>query len=296
MQHGPLAPYLIVAPRGLPLPLVLSSPHSGVTYPEDMLAQSRLTQRQLRGLDDGPVDGLLAAGCAAGATLIAATYPRAVVDLNRHPADQDPDSLSDPECMPGLRPTVRARSGLGVVPTRLLRQPIYAARLSAAEIRRRLAQAHQPYHAQLAALAAERRSQTGVSLVLDCHSMPTVVTGRGERAIDVALGDRFGRSCHPRLTEVAEGVLAGAGLSVARNRPYAGGYITEHHGRPAMASHALQLELRRGLFMHESTHAPNDGFDSLRDLLGELVRALADTALGLVEPDLADRPAALRSA
>lgn len=296
MQHGPPAPYLIVAPRGLPLPLVLSSPHSGVAYPEDMLAQSRLTQRQLRALDDGPVDALLAAGCAAGATLIAATYPRAVVDLNRDATEQDPDSLADPERMPGLRVTARARAGLGVVPTRLLGQPIYAGPLHALEIRRRLAQAYQPYHAQLAALAAERRCHSGVSLVLDCHSMPTVVSGRGERAIDVALGDRFGRSCDQRLVEVAESMLAGAGLSVARNRPFAGGYITEHHGRPAAASHALQLELRRGLFMHESTHEPNDGFDGLRTLLGELVRALADATLELAAPEMAGRRAALRSA
>lgn len=296
MQHGAPAPYLIVAPRGVPLPLVLSSPHSGVAYPEDMLAQSRLTQRQLRALDDGPVDALLAAGCAAGATLIAATYPRAVVDLNRDASEQDPDSLADPDRLPGLRVTARARAGLGVVPTRLLGQPIYAARLQAVEIRRRLVQAHQPYHAQLAALAAERRCHCGISVVLDCHSMPTVVSGRGEPAIDVALGDRFGRSCHPRLTEVAETVLGRAGLRVARNRPYAGGYITEHHGRPAAASHALQLELRRGLFMHESTHAPNDGFDGLRELLGELVRALADTARQLARPELAGRSAALRSA
>ncbi|MFZ1425562.1 MAG: N-formylglutamate amidohydrolase [Geminicoccaceae bacterium] len=296
MQHGPLAPYLIVAPRGLPLPLVLSSPHSGVAYPEDMLAQSRLTQRQLRALDDGPVDALLAAGCAAGATLIAATYPRAVVDLNRDATEQDPDSLADPERMPGLRVTARARAGLGVVPTRLLGQPIYAARLHALEVHRRLVRAYQPYHAQLAALAAERRCHNGVSLVLDCHSMPTVVSGRGERAIDVALGDRFGRSCHQHLIEVAESVLARAGLSVARNRPYAGGYITEHHGRPAAASHALQLELRRGLFMHESTHEPNDGFEGLRALLGELVRALADATLELATPEVAGRRAALRSA
>ena len=73
-----------------------------------------------------------------------------------------------------------------------------------------------------------------------------------------------------------------AGLRVARNRPYAGGHITERHGRPETGSHALQLELRRGLFMHESTHEPNDGFAGMQALLGELVRmlAVATTELG----------------
>lgn len=282
MQKSPTAPYVTVAPRGELLPLVLSSPHSGRTYPATLLAQCRMTPRQLRALDDGPVDELLAQACGAGATLIAATYPRALVDLNRDALELDPDWLTDPAEMPGLRTTAKARAGLGVVPTRLLGEPIYADRLSAIELQRRLDEAYRPYHARLAALMAERRQRFGIAMLLDCHSMPTMLHGRGERAIDVALGDRFGRSCHPLLLAVAERVLAAAGLRVARNRPYAGGHITERHGRPETGSHALQLELRRGLFMHESTHEPNDGFAGMQALLGELVRmlAVATTELG----------------
>ena len=220
MLDGPGAPYLIVAPSGPALPVVLSSPHSGQCYPPAVLAQSRLTSEELRALDDGPVDELLVCGCAAGATLIAATYPRAVVDLNRDDCEQDPDSLEDPAAIAGLRATVKARAGLGVVPTRLLGEPIYAGRLSSAELQRRIAGAYRPYHQQLAALVADHRRRFGVSLVLDCHSMPTLpAPARGERAIDVALGDRFGRSCHPRLIEAAERLLAAGGLRVARNRP-----------------------------------------------------------------------------
>ena len=122
--------------------MVLSSPHSGQCYPPAMLAQVRLAPELLRALDDGPVDELLARGCAAGATLIAATYPRAVVDLNRGESEQDPDTLDDPAAVAGLRATVKARAGLGVVPTRLLGEPIYAdaaeRRRAAAADRRRL--------------------------------------------------------------------------------------------------------------------------------------------------------------
>ena len=81
MQDGNQAPYRIVAPSGPALPVVLSSPHSGRWYPPALLTQLRLAPELLRGLDDGPVDELLALACDAGATLIAATYPRAVVDL-----------------------------------------------------------------------------------------------------------------------------------------------------------------------------------------------------------------------
>lgn len=269
------APYLLVAPVGSSSPVVLSSPHSGRHYPREMLTQWRLPAASLRALDDGPVDELLARGCSAGATLLAATYPRAVVDLNRAPGELDPEALLDPASVSNLRLTVKARAGLGVVPTRLLGEPIYRERLSAAELRHRLASVHEPYHAQLANLLRERRLWYGAALVLDCHSMPTLASPLGgERPLDVALGDRFGRSCHPALVVAAERALAGAGLKVARNRPYAGGYITERHGDPGRGSHALQLELRRGLFMHETTHEPHAGFTALQELLGKLVGVL----------------------
>ena len=289
MQDGNQAPYRIVAPSGPALPVVLSSPHSGRWYPPALLTQLRLAPELLRGLDDGPVDELLALACDAGATLIAATYPRAVVDLNRSELEQDPDTLDDPTALAGLRATLKARAGLGVVPTRLMGEAIYPDRLSASELQRRLAAAYHPYHARLSATVGQLQARFGAALVLDCHSMPTLPgTARGERPIDVALGDRFGRSCDLRLVEAAERRLASAGLRVARNRPYAGGHITERYGEPGRGSHALQLELRRGLFMDEHSHAPNAGFPTLRALLGELVEALAGAVLAL--------PAARRAA
>lgn len=300
MPDGPAAPYLTVAPSVRSLPVVLSSPHSGQCYPAEVVAQSRLSLEQLRVLDDGPVDALLARACAAGAIMIAATYPRAMVDLNRDRLEQDPDTLEDPGAIDGLRATLKARAGLGVVPTRLLGEAIYSRKLAAAELLARIERAYRPYHDLLAGLAAEQRRRFGAALVLDCHSMPTLPPmTRGEAPIDVALGDRFGRSCHPRLVEVAERTLSAAGLRVARNRPYAGGHITERHGRPGRGSHALQLEFRRGLFMDEHSHVPHDGLAMLQDLLRDLVEALGAAMLAL--PRLATHPAqrsgrALRSA
>ncbi len=297
------APYLLVAPVGHASPLVLSSPHSGRHYPDGMLDQWRLPPASLRALDDGPVDELLARGCSAGAALLAATYPRAVVDLNRDPGELDPEALVDPAAVPNLRPTAKARAGLGVVPTRLLGEPICRGRLHAAELRRRLALVHDPYHAQLASMLRERHQRFGVALVLDCHSMPTMASPlRGERCLDVALGDRFGRSCHPALISAAERWLAAAGLKVARNRPYAGGHITERHGEPERGTHALQVELRRSLFMDEATHERHAGFAELQELLGGFVRFLTKELLRLASgpsstlPDAAAAAAAPASA
>ena len=41
------------------------------------------------------------------------------------------------------------------------------------------------------------------------------------------------------------------GYSIGRNKPYAGGFITEHYGNPASGLHTVQLELNRAIYMDE---------------------------------------------
>jgi N-formylglutamate deformylase len=123
-------------------PVVLSSPHSGRLYPPDLVAVLRLPPAELRGLEDGPVDRLAEAGCAVGGTLIAATYPRAYVDLNRDPAELDPEIVG---FTPGdYRLSAKVRAGLGVIPTRLGSSALYARSLAPATVERRLRTAWRP--------------------------------------------------------------------------------------------------------------------------------------------------------
>jgi len=69
--------------------------------------------------------------------------------------------------------------------------------------------------------------------------------------------------------------LEAAGYKVSRNTPYAGGYTTEHYGRPARRIHALQIEINRALYLDEARLTPTAGFDKLRADIGHLTRALA---------------------
>jgi N-formylglutamate amidohydrolase len=57
---------------------------------------------------------------------------------------------------------------------------------------------------------------------------------------------------------------------VARNKPYAGGFITEHYGEPGTGHHALQIEINRGLYMDERTLAQKPAF---KDLAADLTSA-----------------------
>ncbi len=277
-------PFALQQPSGEPSPVVLSSPHSGRIYPRGVLDRLRVDAASLLSLDDGPVDKLAQRGCAVGAVLIAARYPRAVVDLNREPDEIDPDLVLDPGDLRGMRVTARARAGLGVVPSRVAGGPLWRDRLGSGELAERLDAVFHPYHAEIEALMRERRERFGAALLLDCHSMPGLAADGDRPAVDVALGDRFGQSCGPELVAAAEAVLRAAGLEVARNRPYAGGYITSRHGRPAEGMHALQVELRRGLFMDEATHVPHAGFAAVQEVVGALAADLGAAARRLGRP------------
>src|SRR5688500_20276842 len=101
---------------------------------------------------------------------------------------------------------------------------------------------------------------------------------------DFIIGDRFGASTAPALTETAISLLISMGYTVAHNKPYAGGFITEHYGRPARGLHALQIEINRGLYMDEYHLEPHRGFERLSLDLAALARALLDYVEETAEP------------
>ena len=71
---------------------------------------------------------------------------------------------------------------------------------------------------------------------------------------------------------------------MALNKPYAGGYITEHYGRPQAGRHALQVEINRSLYMNETSFDKSPGFERLKRDLEQMVRALMAIVPGLTIP------------
>ena len=65
-------------------------------------------------------------------------------------------------------------------------------------------------------------------------------------------------------------MLQARGYEVQVNRPYAGGFITEHYGNPARGVHALQLEINRALYLDEATLSKNKDFAKLMRTLSDL--------------------------
>lgn len=270
-------PFVVHKPDRQSVPFVLNSPHSGRIYLDEFLASSKLTTTAIRSSEDFLVDELVAGGVEHGIPLLAANFPRAYLDVNREPYELD-QAMFDGE-LPAFvnKKSVRVSSGLGTI-ARIVAEgrEIYNRRLTVAEALERIEQLYKPYHAELRNLLAQTHVLFGCAALIDCHSMPSSNPYyQNETRPDIVLGDRFGASCAPSLIHMAREILVDLGFRVALNKPYAGGFITEHYGRPESGLHALQIEINRGLYMHEHAFAANPQFGEIARSFSELFQRLS---------------------
>ena len=262
-------PFAVAEPDQQIVPFVFNVPHAGAIYPTAFLTESRLDAVALRRSEDAFVDELFGAMVSLGAPLMAARFPRAYLDLNREPYELDP-RMFDGRLPPFVNTrSMRVAGGLGTIPRIVADgQEIYRGRIPVDEALRRIEWLYKPYHRMLRHLVHRTARSFGHAVLIDCHSMPSTSVSREDGAkADIVLGDRYGTSCAGILTDLVDGALRARGYTVVRNKPYAGGFITEHYGEPAHGRHALQIEINRSLYMDERTMALKPGFDALaRDL------------------------------
>src|SRR6185312_6727745 len=101
---------------------------------------------------------------------------------------------------------------------------------------------------------------------------------------EFVLGDRYGTSCVGVVSETVENTLRELGYTVSRNKPYAGGFITEHYGNPTVGLHAIQLELNRSLYMDERRYERVPSFTRVAADLEALADRLSDIPLQELRP------------
>jgi N-formylglutamate amidohydrolase len=277
-SDGTLA-FEILTPPEWTAPAVFNSPHSGREFPAHFLRQSRLPLQALRKSEDCYVDELFMSCVDFGAPMLRALVPRSYVDLNREPYELDPRMFSTE--LPGYVNTgsPRVAGGLGTIPRIVSEgEDIYRGRIDFAEVRHRIDQVYVPYHRTLTALTSEVMAKVGEVLLVDCHSMPASATAHvvppASASVDVVLGDRFGASCSEDLSAFAEDCIKARGLKVLRNKPYAGGFITQNHGAPHRGRHALQIEINRSLYLNETTLEKTRDFEGLQTLIAGVVSEL----------------------
>ncbi len=258
------------------VPFVFNSPHSGRYYPQDFLEATSLNKSEIRRSEDLLVDRLFAPVVELGAPLMGAVYPRAYLDVNREPYELDPKMFAGRLPSYANVRSLRVAGGLGTIP-RVVSDAanIYRRPLTVEEGLSRIERIYRPYHDTLRNLLAQTHVHFGIAILIDCHSMPSNIRGGPTRIRpDFVLGDRFGASCMPELTDWTAATLQRLGYTVCRNKPYAGGFITEHYGRPSRSLHALQIEVNRGLYMDEHRLEPHRGFERLSADLAMLAESL----------------------
>jgi N-formylglutamate deformylase len=226
-------------------PFVVDSPHSGRRYPTDF--GHTLPHATMRRAEDAWVDELIWDAPSFGASFLAAEFPRAYVDPNRHEHDLD-GALMDEPLPAHAAPTYRSE----------------------------WAAYHRPYHDALGSMLDGAHRDFACVYHLNCHSM--LSKGRGIARPDFVLSDGDGETCDVTFRDFVRERLEAMGYGVAINDPFKGGEIVRRYGRPHERRHSLQIEIRRGLYMDEKRVEKSDGFDAIKAALSELIDAVAQYA------------------
>jgi N-formylglutamate deformylase len=272
------APFERIDAVGPAIPVIVEVPHARLhvdgPFFETLAAPCRALARDA----DLYVDALYELAPAAGATMLVARFSRYVIDVNRAEGDIDADVVE------GARTDLKLEHGL-IWRTTGAGEPALTRKLTAAELRERIDLIWRPYHDELTGLIARARSEFGVVVVVAAHSMPSVgpppaalpAAPQRPRA-DVVPGTRGRKSAAPKFIEAVEAHAIEAGWTVAHDDPYAGGFTTQHYGRPQDGVHVVQVELARRLYLNEGTLRPLPTFDLVRSWCSGLVTRLGRIA------------------
>lgn len=235
-------PFFIIEPKTGKVPVIISVPHSGVDFPEELKPQYRAEMMTQPDDTDWYVHDLYDFASELGITVIHARYSRWVIDLNRDPESKP--LYDDGRIITGLTPS-----------TDFFGNEIYSDEKfipNEAETGRRLKNYYQPYYQKIESLLEERISEFGQALLWDAHSIRRYVpTISKEFFPDLILGDNDEKSAGKEIINLAlNGLLAGK-YQVSHNAPFKGGHITRHFGKPEKQVHALQLEMAKIHYMND---------------------------------------------
>jgi N-formylglutamate deformylase len=242
--------YRIYQETSQQVPIIISIPHCGVTFPDELVSQFKPELIAAPDDTDWFVETLYDFAPSMGIKMIIATYSRWVIDLNRDPTSKP--LYTDGRMITGLCPVTNFKG-----------EHLYLDKRKEVEndeVQRRLELYYNPYHSLLEQLLAEYVQKYGKVLLWDSHSIRQFVpTINPEKFPDLILGNNDGLSAGEFLTEIASKSLAGSGYSFENNYLFKGGHITRKYGQPKLHQHALQLEMTKVNYMDDSETSYHPG-------------------------------------
>lgn len=262
-------PYTIVEPSTSRVPILLSVPHCGTEFPEEL--QGDYVPEMMASPDDTDwfVDKLYDFAPDMGITMISAVYSRWVIDLNRNP--ESTPLYNDGRIITGLCTTTDFHGN------DIYRQNIPDER----EVERRVKLYYQPYYQKVQEMLDQLKAEFGQVLLWDAHSIRQYVpTIRKERFPDMILGSVDGLSAAKSLIDATLAELGSGTYELKHNTPFKGGQITRTFGRPHQGQHALQLEMNKVLYMDDTeTEFDLSCANKVRELLKSTLAQLTSTLL-----------------
>lgn len=265
-------------------PIILSSPHSGQVFPEEFLANSTLDLKDLRSSEDCFVTEIVQKASDGGIPLLSMNIARTFVDVNRDKIEIDDSMYFNAPTNPNNAGSRRCRVGLGVI-HRIVAQNknIYDGKISYDEAMNRIKNVYDPYHKRLKQLVDKCHRKFGFCLLLDCHSMPSIICNimNESKPLDFCLCTLFDESCPTQMSEYLSDELKERSYRVEFNRPYAGAYITFNYCQPRKNIYTLQLEINRSLYMDENLYKKNTYFQRVSNDISESILGLGKFLLDL---------------
>lgn len=268
--------------KDLRFPVVMSSPHSGRDFPPEFLANTTLSELELRSSEDSFVTEIVKSASDAGIPLLSMNIPRTFVDVNRDRIELDDKMFFDAPISANSSACRRCRVGLGVIHRIIYpNRNIYDGMLSYEEGMERLKNVYDVYHKRLKQLVDRCVRKFGFCLLIDCHSMPSLICNimNDEKSLDFCLCTLFDESCPTQVSEFLSLQLEAKKYRVEFNRPYAGAYITFNYCQPRKNIYTLQLEINRSLYMNEKTFTKKHKFQKVSADICQSILALANFLL-----------------
>ncbi len=270
--------------KDIQFPVVLSSPHSGRDFPSEFLANSKLSEDELRSSEDSFVTEIVRQASDAGIPLLSMNIPRTFVDVNRDKIEIDEQMYFNAPQNPNSSGSRRCRVGLGVI-HRIVSQSknIYDGLISYDEAMERIKNVYDPYHKRLKQLVDKCVRKFGLCVLIDCHSMPSMICNimNETRPLDFCLCTLFDESCPTQISENLSRELEKKDYRVEFNRPYAGAYIAFNYCQPRKNIFTIQLEINRSLYMNENVFQKNANFQKVSNDVSQAIIRLAKILLDL---------------
>lgn len=247
--------------------VVLHIPHSSRHVPADERYAIRLDDAALNSellrMTDAYTDELFPLTPVEAGRVI---FPlsRLVCDVERFPSDEN-------EPM--------AARGMGVIYTRTSMRDVLRAQPDASDRQILMDRWYWPHHSILERLASDVAARSGICLIVDCHSFPSVALPYeldqiADRA-DICIGtDPFHTPSLVR--DVILAAVEEEGYSVAVDAPFVGALVPlSYYGRDRRIL-SVMIEVNRRLYMDEHSGAKNLGFEKMRRTLGRLIMLAAE--------------------